>query len=101
VHANFDDVLKYLAAHRDRTSFLRPESWTMLHTPPFGGDYAMGWIKRGDAFTHGGSNTLWLVEVGFNATNGVVAAAGVNDGRLPQVQPAVMAALQCAGLAVA
>ncbi|HRO04821.1 MAG TPA: hypothetical protein PLS69_14575, partial [Terricaulis sp.] len=45
MHANFADTLKYLAAHRDRTSFLRRENWDALHRPPFGGPYAM-------AFTH-------------------------------------------------
>ena len=47
VHANFEDVLKYLAAHRDQAApFLARASWEMLHTPPFGGPYAMGWAQR-------------------------------------------------------
>ena len=38
VHANFEDVFKYLAAHRDQAApFLRRASWEALHTPPFGG----------------------------------------------------------------
>jgi CubicO group peptidase (beta-lactamase class C family) len=36
VHANFEDVLKYLTAHCEmRSSFLSRESWQTLHTPPF------------------------------------------------------------------
>lgn len=80
VHANFDDILKYLAAHRDRASFLRRESWDLLHTPPFGGPYAMGWARRGDALWHNGSNTLWYAEVMFDSTKGCSAVAAVNDG---------------------
>jgi CubicO group peptidase (beta-lactamase class C family) len=100
-HASFDDVLTYLAAHRDRTQFLRTESWSMLHTPPFGGDYAMGWIKRGDALWHNGSNTLWYAEVAFNSAQGVVAVAAANCGDMGRVSPAVGAALHGAVSAVA
>lgn len=80
VHADFDDVLKYLAAHRDRTSFLRAESWDLLHTPPFGGPYAMGWVQRNGGLWHNGSNTLWYAEIFFDSAKGVSAAAAVNDG---------------------
>ena len=38
--------LLFAAAHRDRASFLRRESWDLLHTPPFGGPYAMGWARN-------------------------------------------------------
>lgn len=100
VHAGLADVLTFLAAHRDRTSFLRLENWDMLHTPPFGGDYAMGWERRGNALWHNGSNTLWYAEVMFSSARGVVAAAAVNDGRLQVVAPIVGAALQSAVQAV-
>ncbi|HYD86631.1 MAG TPA: serine hydrolase domain-containing protein [Vitreimonas sp.] len=100
VHAAFDDVLKYLAAHRDGAAFLNAESWRTLHTPPFGGDYAMGWVKRGDALWHNGSNTLWYAEVTFDRTSGVAAVAAANDGRLQRVTPAVGSALAGAAAAV-
>jgi CubicO group peptidase (beta-lactamase class C family) len=81
LHMSVGDLLTYLAAHRDRTDFLKPDSWTTLHTPPFGGDYAMGWIVREDgALWHNGSNTLWYAEATFNPRTGVVAAAATNDG---------------------
>lgn len=99
VHAAFADVLKYLAAHRDRTDLLRPETWAMLHAPPFGGDYAMGWVKRGDTLWHNGSNTLWYAELMFDPTRGVSAVAAANDGR-PQAAPAVGSALVSAAQAV-
>ena len=94
VHMSLQDVLRYLAAHRDRTDYLKPESWKMLHTPPFGGDYAMGWIVRGDGtLWHNGSNTLWYAEVLVDAAQGIVAAAAANDGYLAKSQPAVGHAL--------
>jgi CubicO group peptidase (beta-lactamase class C family) len=94
VHINLADLLRYLAAHRDGSAFLKPESWRILHTPPFGGGYAMGWIVLPDgALSHGGSNTLWYAEVRVDRAAGVVAAAAANDGDLPRVTPAVGHAL--------
>lgn len=99
VHATLDDVLTFCAAHRDRTSLLRPETWDTLHTPPFGGDYAMGWIKRGNRFWHNGSNTLFYSEMVFDPETGIVAAAAANDGNVDAVTPQVRLALQDAGFA--
>jgi CubicO group peptidase (beta-lactamase class C family) len=78
VHMSLDDVLTYLAAHRDGTSLLKPESWKTLHTPPFGGDYAMGWVVRPDGLWHNGSNTMWMANVLFNSATGVAAVAATN-----------------------
>jgi CubicO group peptidase (beta-lactamase class C family) len=99
VHVGFADMLKYLAAHRDRGDFLNAESWSILHTPPFGGDYAMGWIKRGDTLWHNGSNTIWYAEVLVDPARGVAAVAAANDGR-PPAAPAVGSALASAAEAV-
>ena len=102
VHMNFPDLLKYLSAHRDkRADFLRAESWDTLHTPPFGGDYALGWMRRGDTLWHNGSNTLFYAEVIVDFSRGIVAAAAANDGNLAAVTPCVARALECAGMAVA
>ena len=43
---SLQDFLRYLGAHRDQPAFLQPETWSLLHTPPFGGNYAMGWIVQ-------------------------------------------------------
>lgn len=94
VHMSLQDLLRYLSAHRDRTGFLRPETWTILHTPPFAGEYAMGWIVRSNgALSHAGSNTLWYAEVLVDAATGVVAAAACNDGHMTKSAPAVGRAL--------
>ncbi len=100
VHATFEDVFKYLAAHRDRTAFLSAESWQMLHTAPFGGPYAMGWQVDGYRLWHNGSNTLWYAEVMVDRARGIVAAAAVNDGRAGDVRPMVGNALIGAAQAV-
>jgi CubicO group peptidase (beta-lactamase class C family) len=90
VHMSLQDLLRYLSAHRDRTDYLKPETWTVLHTPPFGGTYAMGWVVGGDgALTHDGSNTLWYAAVLVHAASEIVAAAAANSGDLPKMMPAV------------
>ena len=78
------DLLTYLVAHRDRGDLLKPGTWDVLHTPPFGGDYAMGWVVRPDgARWHNGSNTLWYAEASFDAKTGVASAAAANDASPP------------------
>lgn len=78
-HMSLRDLSLYLAAHRDEEPFLSKDSWRSLHTPPFGGNYAMGWEIRSDGILwHGGSNALWLAEVLVNKKEGVAAAATTN-----------------------
>ena len=81
VHMSMNDMLMYLHAHSDGP-FLEHESRRFLHTPPFGGDYAMGWIVRptGELW-HNGSNTLWYAEVLFNPATGLAAVAAANEGQ--------------------
>lgn len=82
VHVRLDELLVFLTAHRDRRGdFLARASWQMLHTPPFGGSYALGWVKRENGLWHNGSNTLWYAEVLVDFQRGVAAAAAANDGR--------------------
>ncbi len=101
VHVAFDDLLVYLAAHCSRSAFLRADNWKMLHTPPFGGAYAMGWERRGDVIWHNGSNTLWYCEIQADLARGIVAASGTNDGRIDVVTSVVGRALAGAAEAVA
>jgi CubicO group peptidase (beta-lactamase class C family) len=73
VHASLEDWGRFAAAHlagaAGRTEFLGVDSWSKLHTPPEGQDYAMGWglAQRpwagGTAWTHSGSNTMWFCTV--------------------------------------
>ncbi|KQV62436.1 serine hydrolase [Caulobacter sp. Root343] len=81
VHMPLADMLTYLRAHRDRPArFLKPETWTRLHTPAFGDAYALGWLVRKDGgLWHNGSNTMWYGEVLVDPKTGVVCAACAND----------------------
>ncbi len=73
VHCSVADLARYAAWHaragRTTARVLGPASFTKLHTPPPGGDYALGWrvTQRdwagGTALTHAGSNTMWLVVI--------------------------------------
>lgn len=98
LHLSLADLLGYLAAHRDAASqFLAADSWNTLHTPPFGGDYALGWVVRRDgSLWHNGSNTLWYAEASISRAAGVVAAAVCNDGLLARSSVAVSKALRAA-----
>ena len=94
VHMSLRDMLRYLTAHRDRSEFLKPQTWTTLHTPPFGGQFAMGWMVRTDgALWHSGSNNKWYAEALVDAARGVAAVAACNDGNTSRGVPAVSRAL--------
>jgi len=100
VHATAADVLAYLEAHARKSAFLSPDSWNRLHTPPFGGTYALGWERRGETIWHNGSNTLWYAEIQADLARGAIAMAAANDGRLGYATPAVGNALKGALLAL-
>jgi CubicO group peptidase (beta-lactamase class C family) len=100
VHMSLEDLLTYLAAHRDESAFLSGPTWRVLHQPPFGGDYAMGWIVRPNgALWHNGSNTLWYAEAQFDAASGIAVAAASNDGNLQKSAAEVGHALLSAAAA--
>jgi CubicO group peptidase (beta-lactamase class C family) len=101
IHMSLQDLLRYLAAHRDRAALLRPQTWTTLHTPPFGGDYAMGWVvRKNGALWHNGSNAMWYAEVLFDSAKGIAAVAACNDGDQAKSASAVGPALVEAAAAI-
>ena len=69
VHCTVADWAKFVALHLEADNghpkLLKPETFRILHTPPVGQDYAMGWIVTqrpwagGTTLTHAGSNTMW------------------------------------------
>ncbi len=102
VHMNLKDLTVYLDAHLEQpASFLTPDSWKTLHTPPFGGDYAMGWMLRNGALWHNGSNTFWYAEMVVDPKTMTVAAVACNQGDLKQSQSGVALLLQDALLRAA
>ena len=68
IHCSMRDWAKFIIAHlegaRGTGGLLNPETFKMLHTPDFGGNYASGWdVKKrdwadGKVLTHTGSNTM-------------------------------------------
>ncbi|MBI2388213.1 MAG: beta-lactamase family protein [Deltaproteobacteria bacterium] len=73
VHCSLADWGRFLAVHLRGargvpTSLpaLQPAAFEKLHTPPAGGDYALGWIVAdrawggGTVLTHSGSNTMFF-----------------------------------------
>ena len=102
VHMNLRDLTAYLRAHMQQLpTFLKPDSWKTLHTPPFDGDYAMGWVVRNGTLWHNGSNTLWYAEMVVDPKAITVAAVACNQGDLKQSQPGVGLLLQDALLRAA
>lgn len=80
VNMNLHDLALYLSAHRDKpAAFLSPGGWRALHTPPFGGDHALGWqVSDKGVLFHGGTNSFWKSEMRVDAQTGVVCAAVAN-----------------------
>ena len=68
VHCKLADWAKFVADQlrgaRGEPALLKPETYRVLHTPPFGGDYALGWIVvepewgGGKVLSHAGSNVM-------------------------------------------
>jgi CubicO group peptidase (beta-lactamase class C family) len=70
VHCTLSDWAKFIAdwlrGARGEKALLKPDTYQILQTPPFGGDYALGWVVAerewggGKVLTHAGSNTMNL-----------------------------------------
>ncbi len=68
VHCSIQDWARFiqdqLRGARGEPALLKPDSYRKLHTPPFGGEYALGWIVvergwgGGLVLNHGGDNTM-------------------------------------------
>jgi CubicO group peptidase (beta-lactamase class C family) len=73
IHCTIRDWARFvqdqLRGARGESALLKPESYQTLQTPPFGGDYALGWmvVSRswggGKVFNHGGDNTMNFANV--------------------------------------
>jgi CubicO group peptidase (beta-lactamase class C family) len=68
VHCSLGDWAVFIADQlrgaRGEKALLKPETYQKLHTPLFGGNYALGWVVverewgGGPVLTHAGSNTM-------------------------------------------
>ncbi len=90
LHMSGRDLMTYLRTHLTRDpSFLPPDLWDWLHTPPEGEDYAMGWVvHESGALVHDGSNTFWYAIAAFWPGTDRALILATNDGRIEAQQPA-------------
>lgn len=98
-HMNLSDLADYLdvvmaGMRGEESDFLSVESWQRIATPPFGGDYALGWGVQGDQRLHAGSNTMWFVQIVIEPDTGSGAVVAFNDGRINRLQPAMVDAVR-------
>jgi len=95
VHCSLGDWAKFVAAHlngpkgRSCPLRLKPETWRILHEPPFDGAYAMGWAVAGriwgggDVLTHAGSNTMSYAVVWMAPKRDFAVLVATNQGSKP------------------
>lgn len=99
LHIALPDMLVWLGQHRDRSGFLRRESWEQLHTPRFGSGYAFGWeVSPIGRLWHNGSNTAWCAEAAVERDRGLVMAHCSNDAALLQRPRILLPAIRRAAL---
>ncbi len=89
VNSTFEDYAKYMIAHlrgaRGERGLVTADSYTKLHSPAPGTNYALGWnvVHRdwagGRALVHQGSNGLWYANV-WLAPNRDIAMLAVTNG---------------------
>ncbi len=73
VHCTIQDWARFIADQlrgaRGEPALLQPSSYQKLHTPPFGGEYALGWLAverawgGGIVLNHNGDNTMNFADV--------------------------------------
>jgi len=90
VHCSLPDWAKFVALHvqgeQGNGRLLKAESFRYLHEPPKGQDFAFGWASvhrdwaRGQALTHGGSNTMWYAVVWIAPKRNFAVLVATNRG---------------------
>lgn len=98
-HMSLADLAVYLdvvmaGMRGEENEYLSADSWQRIATPPFGGDYALGWGVQGDQRLHAGSNTMWFVQIVIEPETGQGAVVAFNDGRVNRLQPAMVEAVR-------
>lgn len=96
VHASLSDMAKFMrdhiAGHRGEKALMAPEIYQALHTPPFGDDYAFGWILRDSGgIGHGGANGKWLAIVEIRPEENAGVFVATNLGPPSETAPAANA----------
>jgi CubicO group peptidase (beta-lactamase class C family) len=89
VHCTIQDWARFIADQlrgaRGEPALLKAESYKTLQTPPFGGEYALGWIVverpwgGGTVLNHGGDNTMNFANVWVAPRRDFAVLACVNQ----------------------
>lgn len=90
VHCSIEDWARFVADQLNgamgKPGLLKPETYKTIQTPPFGGDYALGWVVTqrdwggGTVFNHGGSNTMNFANVWIAPNRDFAAIVCTNQG---------------------
>ena len=90
IHCTIQDWAKFiqdqLRGAQGKTALLRPESYSKLQTPPFAGDYALGWMVvdrgwgGGKVLNHVGDNTMNCANVWVAPAKDFAVLVCVNQG---------------------
>ncbi len=90
IHASLGDWAKFVAAHlageRGKSDLLTAKTFTRLHTPAEGQDYAFGWLVTerewagGRTLVHDGSNGLWYAVVWIAPERDMAILVTTNTG---------------------
>ncbi len=90
VHCTIQDWAKFvtdqLRGARGRPALLKASTYQTLHTPPFGGDYGLGWVvvKRdwggGTVLNHCGDNTMNYANVWVAPQRDFAVLVCINQG---------------------
>jgi CubicO group peptidase (beta-lactamase class C family) len=89
VHCSLPDWAKFIRLHlrgeRGDTRLLKAETLVRLHTPPAGGNYALGWgvtksAEGGRLLLHAGSNTMWFAQACVALDEGYAVLVATNAG---------------------
>ncbi|MGA3181067.1 MAG: serine hydrolase domain-containing protein [Verrucomicrobiota bacterium] len=90
VHCSIQDWARFvqdqLRGARGEAALLKSASYQTLQTPPFGGNYALGWIVAqrgwagGKALNHGGDNTMNFANVWVAPQRDFAILVCVNQG---------------------
>lgn len=91
VHCSIKDWAKFIIAHlnghKKNTILLKTETFQTLHTPAFGGNYALGWqvTERkwggGTVLTHQGTNTMNFAVVWLAPNRNFAVLVTTNQGQ--------------------
>ncbi len=90
VHCSLADWGRFVADHlrglRGEKALLQPESYQALIRPPFGGEYALGWLvvprpwADGEALNHCGCNTLYYANAWLAPRRNIAVLVCANQG---------------------